>query len=436
MRESTVAASIVTDMLDYLGRRGAVVADVGRDVDLDVGALGQPDQRIPGSCVERLFEEAERRTKDPHVGLHMGESYHPGALNILGYVVLSCRSAGEVLDRLARYAAILNDGLRVSVTREGETTMCRFDALDGLDNYLTRAPRHPIEAMYAGVAVTMRSLTGHAIEPQEVAFRHLAPSDVAEHRRVFGRDARFGASENVLAFLTGDLEAPVRSSNPVLLEVFERHANAIIDALDEHGPVSRRVVRLLSERVRACLDELQRRGVPHGPLRPLISTDTNGAKRTLFTNVTLLDLSDSALPVDAAMHIFVSDYDPTYVDVASRRARLSDELTASRGGPLGVESMREIVVGSSDVATMRPRWQRLLDPARPTRDGAWQVGTGPAIRIVRAKENRVEALVVRVKSLARAKAFLHTHGLLARGPSAEVMLDPSKVFGINMRLVQ
>ena len=188
--------------------------------------------------------------------------------------------------------------------------------------------------------------------------------------------------------------------------------------------------------MRACLDELQRRGVPHGPLRPLISTDTNGAKHTLFTNVTLLGLSDSALPVDATMHIFVSEYDPTYVDVASRRARLSEALTASRGGPLGVESMSEIVVGASDVDTMRPRWQRLLDPARPTRTGAWQVGTGPALRIIPAKENRVEELVVRVRSLARAKAFLRTHGLLAREPAPEVMLAPSKVFGIKMRLVQ
>ena len=188
--------------------------------------------------------------------------------------------------------------------------------------------------------------------------------------------------------------------------------------------------------MRACLDELQRRGVPHGPLRPLISTDTNGAKHTLFTNVTLLDLSDSALPVDATMHIFVSEYDPTYVDVASRRARLSEELRASRGGPLGVEAMSEIVVGTSDVDTMRTRWQRLLDPARPTRAGVWQVGTGPAIRIVPAKENRVEELVVRVRSLTRAKAFLQTHGLLPQEPAPEVILDPSKVFGITMRLVQ
>jgi AraC-like DNA-binding protein len=259
MRESTVAASIVTDMLDYLGRRGIVVEEVARALNLNVAELGKPDQRVPGSRVERLFEEAERRTQDPYVGLHMGESYHPGALNILGYVVLSCRSAAEVLDRLARYASILNDGLRVRVTREGEGTVCRFDALDGLDNYLTRAPRHPIEAMCAGVAVTMRNLTGQAIEPQRIAFRHRAPSDVAEHRRVFGRDARFGATENLLTFLTNDLEAPVRSSNPELLAVFERHASAIIDELDEHGPVSRRVVHLLSERVKGIaptLDEV------------------------------------------------------------------------------------------------------------------------------------------------------------------------------------
>jgi len=188
--------------------------------------------------------------------------------------------------------------------------------------------------------------------------------------------------------------------------------------------------------MRACLEELQRRGVPHGPLRPLISTDTNGTKHPLFTNVTLLGLSDSALPVNATIHIFVSEYDPSYIDVPGRRARLREELSASRGGPLGVESMSEIVVGASDVDTMRPRWQRLLDPARPTRAGAWQVGTGPAIRIVPAKENRVEELVVRVRSLPRAKAFLRTHGLLAREPAAEVMLDPSKVFGIKMRLVQ
>lgn len=138
-------------------------------------------------------------------------------------------------------------------------TMCRFEAVDGLDNYLTRAPRHPIEAICAGATVTLRNLTGRTIEPREITFGHRAPADLGEHRRVFGRDVQFGAADNRLAFLTPDLDAAVRSSNPALLEVFERHANAVIDELDPQGPVSRRVVRLLSERVKGItltLDEV------------------------------------------------------------------------------------------------------------------------------------------------------------------------------------
>jgi hypothetical protein len=187
--------------------------------------------------------------------------------------------------------------------------------------------------------------------------------------------------------------------------------------------------------LRACLDELQRRGVPYGPMRPLLVVDAGGAKRTLFTNVTLLDLSDTALPVDATMHIFLSEYSPTYVDIAGRRDRIGKELAASGGGPLGVNSMREVVVGASDVETMRARWQRLLSPARANR-GAWQVGAGPDIRIVAAKDNRVEELVVRVTSLPRAKAFLQAQGLLASESAADVLLEPSKAFGIRMRFVE
>jgi AraC-like DNA-binding protein len=256
MRKATVAASIVTDMLDYLERRGVAVEEIRRALHLDAAALAQPDYRVPGSSVERLWEEAERRAADPHVGLHMGESYHPGALNILGYVVLSCRTARDVLDRLARYAAILNDGLHVRVDAEGALTMCCFEAVAGPDNYLARAPRHPIEAMYAGVTVTMRSLTGHVIEPRRVTLCHEAPADVGEHRRILGQAVEFGAAENLLGFLTSDLDVPVRSSNPELLEVFERHANAVISELDEHGPFSRRVVHLLGARVKGIAPTL------------------------------------------------------------------------------------------------------------------------------------------------------------------------------------
>ena len=58
------------------------------------------------------------------------------------------------------------------------------------------------------------------------------------------------------------------------------------------------------------LTELNKRGLASGERRPLVATGPDGSKRTLWTNVTLRDFSDSDSPADAAIHIFLSEYSP------------------------------------------------------------------------------------------------------------------------------
>src|SRR5688572_21383278 len=74
------------------------------------------------------------------------------------------------------------------------------------------------------------------------------------------------------------------------------------------------------------LIELNRRGLTSGERRPLVATGPDGNKRTLWTNVTLRQFSDSESPADATIHIFLSEYSPTYVNVDERRARLRAQL--------------------------------------------------------------------------------------------------------------
>lgn len=188
--------------------------------------------------------------------------------------------------------------------------------------------------------------------------------------------------------------------------------------------------------LRESLAELDRRGISYGELRPLISKGQDGAKNTLWTNVTLRQFSDSDGPSEASIHIFLSEYSPTYVNVAERRARLRSELNARGGGPLGVQRVKEIVVGARDLEASRELWQKLLDPTPPSALNAWQVGNGPSIRLVSAKENSVQALVVDVTSLRRAKGFLRENGLLGSDLAEEATLDPSKLHGLNIRLVE
>jgi catechol 2,3-dioxygenase-like lactoylglutathione lyase family enzyme len=183
------------------------------------------------------------------------------------------------------------------------------------------------------------------------------------------------------------------------------------------------------------LAELDRRGLSYGELRPLISTGPDGTKNTLWTNVTLRQFSDSDGPADASIHIFLSEYSPTYVDVEARRARLQRQLLDSAGGPLGVVALEEVAIGATDLERARGLWQKLLDPTPSSGSNSWQVGRGPAIRLVRAEKNTVRELVITVESLPRAKAFLREKGLLGFESEEEATIDPSKIYGLDIRVV-
>jgi catechol 2,3-dioxygenase-like lactoylglutathione lyase family enzyme len=183
------------------------------------------------------------------------------------------------------------------------------------------------------------------------------------------------------------------------------------------------------------LIELKRRGLTSGERRRLVAAGPDGSKRVLWTNVTLRQFSDSDSPADATIHIFLSEYSPAYVNVSERRARLRAELVNGGGGPLGVIDVKEVIIGVVDLEAARQLWQNLVDPTRSATSNMWQVGDGPAVRLVRANENRIEALVIRVASLDRAKAFLRGRQLLGAETAGHVTIDPSKVGGLELRLV-
>lgn len=185
-----------------------------------------------------------------------------------------------------------------------------------------------------------------------------------------------------------------------------------------------------------CLTELDRRGIKYGEVRPFVSTSPDGSKKTLFTNVTLLQFSDSDRPADAGIHIFLSEYSPTYVDVGQRHERLRKELLRKGGGPLGVKAIREVIIGVTDLKAATMLWGRLLEPGRPSAPGLWEVGNGPRIRLVRAGENKLQGLVISIVSLRRAEAFLREKGLLGSVSRKEVTIDPSKIQGLNIRLIE
>ena len=183
------------------------------------------------------------------------------------------------------------------------------------------------------------------------------------------------------------------------------------------------------------LSELNRRGITSGERRPLTVVGPDGSKNTLWTNVTLRQFSDADSPANATLHIFLTEYSPSYVNVEERRSRLRKQLLERSGGPLGVVDVKEVIIGATDLEMAGRLWQRLLDPERSATSTTWHVGKGPAVRLVSATEDRIQTMVIRVASLDRAKAFLRDRQLLGAESDGQAAIDPSKVGGLDIRLV-
>jgi AraC-like DNA-binding protein len=203
--------------------------------------------------MERLWAAAEQLTGDADLGLHSAESSNPGALSIVGYVILSCRTAGEALERLARYAPLLNEGLQVRVEHKQDTTICRFGAADDLGSYLRRSPRQVIETVAAGIVLTLGRVAARPPVPIAVTFQHAAPASIAEHARLLGPVVRFDQLENAVVYSTSALAAGMLSADPALLE---GDAKRRLEQLKSHGTVSGRVQSIVGARLKGEVPSL------------------------------------------------------------------------------------------------------------------------------------------------------------------------------------
>ncbi|MDF1504379.1 hypothetical protein, partial [Roseisolibacter sp. H3M3-2] len=176
----------------------------------------------------------------------------------------------------------------------------------------------------------------------------------------------------------------------------------------------------------ALVAELARRGVRHDRPDSNVSTSSSG-RRLGWVNTGLTGM----LPDPRA--VFFCDY-ADRATIAANRQKASDALAASRGGPLGVVALREIVVGAPDTAAARAEWRRLLDDPSQERDGAFHFGAGPAVRVAPARERSIVRLVLRVRALSPARAFLRGRGWLAAAARGRVAVAPAAAAGLDIRL--
>jgi hypothetical protein len=160
--------------------------------------------------------------------------------------------------------------------------------------------------------------------------------------------------------------------------------------------------------------ELELRAIPFSPPQ----------KSAVWTTVTLTAMTK------ADFSVFLREYSPDYLNPAIRRKQFKGRLALTGGGPLGVESIREIVIGSAAFEADLEMWRKLLTPSAPAGTTVFQPTLGPPVRIVKDVRDRIQSVVLKVRSLDQARSFLQQQKMLGSG----MTLLPSRIGGLTIRL--
>lgn len=175
----------------------------------------------------------------------------------------------------------------------------------------------------------------------------------------------------------------------------------------------------------ASLRQLAERQIAHAAPAPFESLQADGSRQLRWTNV-LLDR------FYADNMIFLCQY---AFDIEARRSRNRAELEAIKGGPLGLQAVKEVLLGVTDLDAAQARWRNLLAPSAESERGRWQVGGGPAIRVQASAQDAIQGLVLKVASLEQARAFLADKGLVGSDSETMLTLSHDQTQGLAVHLV-
>jgi len=180
-------------------------------------------RRVSAVAQGKFLDYAAAAIDDSAFGLHLAEQTDPRDAGILFYVASGAQNLGEALTLFARYFRIVNEAVRLKLTRTPEGAVVEVDFV-GL-------PRHSAwQNAEFGIAVILKALrevAGRNIRPTRAEFAHARNSDLREFDHfygcpvAFGRTANEGVLSDLLEFSNDALAVPLITADAKLLDALQ-----------------------------------------------------------------------------------------------------------------------------------------------------------------------------------------------------------------------
>lgn len=234
-----VRSAVLTNFVTVATSAGLDPYQMVAEFGLPVASLADPEARVPILSVNRLLEEAARRSGRSDFGLRLAEQRTLSNLGATAMLVREQPTVRKALEALVGYMHLHSEALVLHMAeRRGIASL-----ILEVDTGRPVSVRQGVELGIGFLHRSLRQLLGPLWQPVAISFTHAPPTRLDTHRRFFGVPVEFDQERNAIHCRVQDIEARVPTSDPTLA----RHAQAYLDT------VAARPTKTTRGAVRECI---------------------------------------------------------------------------------------------------------------------------------------------------------------------------------------
>lgn len=208
-----ISATFVRGILSELQDRGIGAARVRDELGLTDELLDCARARLSLADMSRIVRGALLLSADPGLGLALGCRAPKSMLQLLGPMLLACRTLREAFSLLEPFVPLVADGVTFSLREDGPHALFGYRCAEFAGSGARFASEYVL-AMTLRIAGTL--VPSRLATPVRALFVHAEPEYVQRYLRVFDCPVWFEQDIDALVFPRELLDLPQHHADPVL----------------------------------------------------------------------------------------------------------------------------------------------------------------------------------------------------------------------------
>jgi len=245
-----VAAPNLTLAAQYLRHVADFVRSAGVDVDGWLAVHGLAESELEEAALtmslgqfRRLLLDAIALTREPALGLFVGERLVARTHGFVGYAAMNSRTLREVLDVFSQFLSLRISILKLAYAVDGADVRVRIEELVPLGDI----QRPVVEAVVMSVRNTLQAISMGAFQIRSVELPFAAPDHAELTREMLGCEIRYDAPTVALRLPAEVLDQRLKMADPRVFEEAARVLQRQRDQLEATEAWAGRVRRVLLE---------------------------------------------------------------------------------------------------------------------------------------------------------------------------------------------